>query len=142
MKTLYIAALAVILSLFTTPVQAQNGHSEHAEQINYIVLTRKVPQLKPILLAAEELASQDGERFGDFQIVVCGKTVQELTNKEKMSSFIDKAEKAGVIINACGFSLKKFGVDRSKLPGSIRVVENGILHNFELQKKGYLSIEL
>ena len=83
-----------------------------------------------------------GKKFGDFQVVVCGKTVQDLTNEETMIGFIKQAEKAGVTINACGFSLKKFGVDRSKLPESLQVVENGILHNFELQKKGYLSIEL
>ena len=142
MKTIFLASFAVILSLFTNPVQAQNPHQEHADHINYVVLTRKVPQLKPILLAAEELAAQDGDKFGDFQVVVCGKTVQDLTNEETMISLIQQAEKAGVTINACGFSLKKFGIDRSKLPEALQVVENGILHNFELQKKGYLSIEL
>ena len=142
MKSIFLASFAIILSLFTHPVQAQTSHEKHADHNNYVVLTRKVPQLKPILLAAEELAAQDGEKFGDFQVVVCGKTVQELTNEEIMSGFIEKAEKAGVTINACGFSLKKFGVDRSKLPEALRVVENGILYNFELQKKGYLSIEL
>ncbi len=142
MKIIFLASFALFFSLFTNSVQAQNNHEQHAGHFNYVVLTRKVPQLKPILLAAEELAAQDGEKFGDFQVVVCGKTVQDLTDKEIMSSFIEKAEKAGVTINACGFSLKKFGVDRSKLPEALRVVENGILHNFELQKKGYLSIEL
>jgi len=142
MKNILLAGFAVILSLLSNPVQAQNSHEVHAEHVNYVVLTRKVPQLKPIILAAEELAAQDGEKFGDFQVVVCGKAVQDLTNKETMNGFIEKAEKAGVIINACGFSLKKFGVDRTDLPTALRVVENGILHNFELQKKGYLSIEL
>lgn len=142
MKKIYLASIVIFLSLFTTSVQAQTSHEEHEDPINYIVLTRKVPQLKPILLAAEELSAQDGDKFGDFQIVVCGKTVQDLTNKETMADFIQKAENTGVTINACGFSLMKFGVDRSRLPRALRVVENGILHNFELQKKGYLSIEL
>jgi intracellular sulfur oxidation DsrE/DsrF family protein len=142
MKITFLASFALFFSLFTNPVQAQNEYEELAEHINYIVLTRKVPQLKPILLAAEELAARDGDKFGDFQVVVCGKTVQDLINKEAMNGFIEKAEKTGVTINACGFSLKKFGVDRSKLPEELRVVENGILHSFELQKKGYLSIEL
>lgn len=142
MKSIFLASFAIILSLFTHPVQAQTSHEKHADHNNYVVLTRKVPQLKPILLAAEELAAQDGEKFGDFQVVVCGKAVQNLNNKEMMADFVQKAERAGVIINACGFSLKKFGVDKSQLPANLRVVENGILHNFELQKKGYLSIEL
>jgi intracellular sulfur oxidation DsrE/DsrF family protein len=142
MKSIVLASFAIILSLFTNPMQAQTTHEKHADHLNYVVLTRKVPQLKPILLAAEELAAQDGDKFGDFQVVVCGKAVQDLTDKETMNGFLKKAEKAGVIINACGFSLKKFGVAPSNLPEALRVVENGILHNFELQKKGYLSIEL
>lgn len=142
MKNILLASFAVIFSLFTNPLQAQTKHEEHADHINYVVLTRSVPQLKPILIAAEELAAQDGDKFGEFQVVVCGKAVQDLTNKEMMSGFLQKAEKSGVIINACGFSLKKFEVNRSDLPETLRVVENGILHNFELQKKGYLSIEL
>lgn len=142
MKNLLYISLAVILSLFANPAQAQSSHEVHSEQNNYVVLTRKMPQLKPILLAAEELAAQDGKRFGDFQVVICGKTVQGITKEDTMKGFIEKAEKTGVTINACGFSLKKFGVDKSELPRTIRVVENGILHNFELQKKGYLSLEL
>ena len=142
MKTIFLTIFAIFLSLFTNPLKAQTSHEEHAEHMNYVVLTRKVPQLKPILLAAEELAAQDGEKFGDFQVVVCGKAVQDLTNKDTMNPFLQKAKKAGVLINACGFSLKKFGVNKSDLPEALRVVENGILHNFELQKKGYLSIEL
>ena len=110
--------------------------------MNYVVLTRNVQQLKPIILAAEELAVQDGDKFGDYQVVVCGKAVQDLSNEEIMVNFIKSAEKAGVTINACGFSLKKFGVDKKTLPEPLKVVENGILYNFELQKKGYLSIEL
>ena len=142
MKKIFLAGLAIILTLFTNPEKAQTNHEEHAGHVNYVVLTRNVSQLKPILLAAEELANQDGKNFGDFQVVVCGKAVQDLLNKETMTGFLEIAEKAGATINACGFSLKKFKVDKTKLPDALRVVENGILHNFELQKKGYLSIEL
>ncbi|MGB7786257.1 MAG: sulfur reduction protein DsrE [Salinimicrobium sp.] len=142
MNKFLFTGLLVMLSLFSTTVKAQNAHEKHADDINYVVLTRKVPQLKPILLAAEELKAQDGEKFGDFQVVVCGKAVQDLTDKETMTAFLEKAEKAGVTINACGFSLKKFKVNKTDLPEALRVVDNGILHNFELQKKGYLSIEL
>ncbi len=94
MKTIFLASFAIILSLFTNPVQAQNPHEEHADHMNYVVLTRKVPQLKPILLAAEELAAQDGDKFGDFQVVVCGKAVQDLTNEETMISFHTKSRKS------------------------------------------------
>ncbi|MFD2519189.1 sulfur reduction protein DsrE [Salinimicrobium flavum] len=151
MKKTLLLSIALLLTIFSTNAQThsekehsekEHSEKEHSEKINYVVLTRQVPQLKPILLAAEELAKQDGKNFGDFQVVVCGKTVQELTNEEAMKVFLEQAEEAGVTINACGFSLKKFGVDKTKLHPNIKVADNGILYNFELQKKGYLSIEL
>ncbi len=105
-------------------------------------LTKKIPQLQPIFLTAEALAKEDGNSFGDFQAIICGKTVEDLTDKEMMKGFIEKAEKAHVKIVVCGLSLKKFKVNKEDIPHELEVVDNGLLHNFQLQKKGYLSIEL
>lgn len=109
---------------------------------NYVVLTKKVPQLQPIILTAEALKSEEGDAFGDFQVIICGKEIGDITDTEKISGFIEKAEKAGVHLVACGFSLNKFKVDKTKVPKEMKVVENGILYNFQLQKKGYKSISL
>lgn len=139
MKKLFYSSMLIMFVLFTPNTQAQ---TQPLEKTDYVVLTRQVSQLKPIILAAQELAKQDAHHFGDFQIVVCGKAVQDLTDEEMMKGFILQAEQAKLTINACGFSLRKFGVDRDKLHQSFNIVENGMLYNFELQKKGYLSIEL
>ncbi len=130
---------AAFLMLFSANTKAQ---SQDTELNNYVVLTKKIPQLQPILITAEELKKEDGHHFGDFQIIVCGQTVQGLTDKEEMKQFTERAKNAGVALKACGFSLKKFGVDPDKIPSEMEIVENGILYNFQLQKKGYLSIEL
>jgi intracellular sulfur oxidation DsrE/DsrF family protein len=68
--------------------------------------------------------------------------VKELTDIEMMQKYIDKAEELNVELIACGFSLKKFEVDKKDISPELKVVENGILHNFRLQKKGYTSISL
>ncbi|MCF4101868.1 DsrE family protein [Gillisia sp. M10.2A] len=138
MKILFFNTLAIILSIFTNPVKAQEIHHKH----NYVVLTNKIPQLQPIFLTAEALAEEDGESFGDFQAIICGATVKDLTDKEAMQTFIEKAEKAAVKVVVCGLSLKKFKVDPKDIPKELEVVANGLLHDFQLQKKGYLSIEL
>ena len=109
---------------------------------NYVVLTTKVPQLQPIILTAEALKAEEGEAFGDFQVIICGKDIGQITDPEIINIFIQKAEKAGVQIIACGFSLNKFKVDKTKVPTSMDIVENGILYNFQLQKKGYKSLSL
>lgn len=129
-----------MLTLFgTLNTQAQQMNND---KNNYVVLTKKVPQLQPIILTAESLKAEDGGAFGDFQVIICGKEIGDITETEKISDFIKKAEKAGVQIIACGFSLNKFKVDKTKVPKEIEVVENGILYNFQLQKKGYKSLSL
>jgi intracellular sulfur oxidation DsrE/DsrF family protein len=140
MKTYIYSSVIIMLALFSTiKTHAQQNDSS---QNNYVVLTKKVPQLQPIILTAEALKAEDGDAFGDFQVIICGQEIGDITDAEKMNDFIEKAEKAGVRIIACGFSLNKFKIDKTKIPNEIKVVENGILYNFQLQKKGYKSISL
>ena len=140
MKPYILSSIALFFIFLITPLKAQAQVEPNKN--NYVVLTRKIPQLQPIILSAEALAEEDNEKFGDFKAIICGKTVQELTNKDALKSIIQKAEKANVQILICGFSLNKFGVDRNELPKELKIVENGILYNLQLQKQGYLSIEL
>lgn len=139
-KILTLALVAMTFVTGLTEVSAQTTYNK--EQNNYFVLTRKVPQLKAILLAADQLAKDDGTQFGEFHVVICGETVKELTNLETMQPYLDLAKSEKVKILACGFSLKKFGVDATKLPKEMSVVDNGILYGFNLQKDGFLSITL
>ncbi|WP_240463095.1 DsrE family protein [Mesonia aquimarina] len=139
MKTFIISSLVILCSFFS--INAQENLAS-GKSVNYIVLTRKIPQLKPILITAEELKKEDPSTFGNFEVVICGKTVKELENPSALESFLQQAKKLHVKIHACGFSLKKFQVDRSKLSQEISIVENGILYNFKKQQEGYLSIEL
>ncbi|MDT0686470.1 DsrE family protein [Autumnicola psychrophila] len=138
MKIYFLSSIVLLLTLFANPIQAQAQH----EKENYVVLTKKIPQLEPIFLTAETLAEEDGKNFGKFEVIICGQTVKELTDKEMMQKYINKAKEHNVELVACGFSLNKFGVDRKDISPKFRVVENGILYNLQLQKKGYTSISL
>ncbi|WP_142785056.1 DsrE family protein [Changchengzhania lutea] len=141
MKTYIFSSILFLLTLFSTAnLQAQQNVNNSKN--NYVVLTKKIPQLQPILLTAEALKEEDGKAFGDFQVIICGKEIGDITDTEKIAAFIEKAEKAGVHLVACGFSLNKFKVDKTKVPKEMKVVENGILYNFQLQKKGYKNISL
>lgn len=138
-KLLILSSITLLLGLLDLPAQGQ----QVADPLqNYVVIIKKVKQLKPILLSAQALKEADGEDFGDFQIIICGKNITGITNLETMVPLLSDAGKAEVQIIACGFSLKKFDVDPARIPGGIKVVDNGILYNFQLQKKGYKSIEL
>lgn len=138
MKTmLYTALTAILLLLSATTVSAQNDAT-----YNYVVLTKKVPQLQPILITAEKLQEEDGAQYGEFHVVICGQGIGEITDPEKINKFIARANQLGVKLIACGFSLNKFKVDRAAVPKELEIVENGILYNFQLQKKGFISLGL
>lgn len=60
MKALFSTLiLSLVLVLGTT----QQSFSQENKTQNYVVLTKKVEQLKPILLAAKDLAAEDGANF-------------------------------------------------------------------------------
>ena len=134
----FLFAVALAFGLFAP--QALSAQSEGTQ--NYFVLNRNLQQLKAISWAAGDLAEMDGEQFGEFNVVICGKAVKDLVNPEIMDPIIKLAEEKGVQLVACGFSLKKFGVDPSAIPAQMTKVDNGILYGFSLQKKGYYSITL
>ena len=138
MKMYFLSSIVLLLAMITNPVSAQVQEGQQ----NYVVLTKKIPQLQPIFLTAETLAQEDGNNFGKFEVIICGQTVKELTDKEMMQEYINKAKEHNVELIACGFSLNKFGVDRKDISPELRVVDNGILYNLQLQKKGYTSISL
>ncbi|UJH89664.1 DsrE family protein [Antarcticibacterium sp. 1MA-6-2] len=110
---------------------------------NYVVSTTKIPQLQPIILTAEALKVEDGAKFGDFQIVMYGANVKELTNKEDMEAYTSKAKAAGVSISVCKISLDRLGINPAELHEYIQVVDHAYTHLIQLQKNNnYYSLQL
>ena len=140
MKTYIFSSIMLMITLFSsTNLQAQETNTN---KNNYVVLTKKVVQLQPIILTAEALKAEVGKNFGNFEVIICGQEIGDITDAEKINKFIKKAKKAGVTLVACGFSLNKFKIDRASVPKDIKIVENGILYNFQLQKENYKSLSL
>ncbi len=139
MKTVFSTLL---LSLFFVMGSAQSFSKLDTEKFNYVVTAKNTRQIHGTLLAAKELKKEDENGFGNFEVIFCGKEVGELTDPEKINEIYKRANQQGVEIIACGFSLNKFKVDRKKLPKGMRIVENGILHNLQLQTKNYINLEL
>lgn len=140
-KILSILTLILVFTLANNAV-AQNLDDIDTSKKNYIILTKKVQQLKPIYLASEEMKAEDGADYGEFHIVFCGKDIPQLTDKELMKPYLEMLNKGGVKLIACGFSLKKFGVNPKNLPKGIEIVDNGIAYSLKLKKKGFYGMEL
>lgn len=73
MKTYILSALFLMLTLFSTANLKAQQHLN--DKNNYVVLTKKIPQLQPIILTAESLKAEEGDDFGDFQVIICGKEI-------------------------------------------------------------------
>ncbi|MBB4079186.1 intracellular sulfur oxidation DsrE/DsrF family protein [Lewinella aquimaris] len=146
MKRFLLAILLLSLTTsFSSGLFAQDTTRTtpyHQQTNNYVVLTKKIPQLKPILLTAEAFKQEDGDTFGDFRIVICGQGIVDITDRAQIDPFIAQAKEFGVKLVACGFSLDKFKVARTDVPADIEIVDNGIQYNFTLQKAGYYSLSL
>ena len=131
------------ISANTTGANPTATYKTQSEQAyNYVVLTRNIQQLKPIFMAAEDLSIENGKQFGEFYVIVCGRAVKDLANPETMEIYTKDAHRIGANLMGCGFSLDRFGIKEEKLPEGIKVVENGIQFNLELQKRGYISLSL
>ena len=140
MKTSILTITTVFLILFgTLHIQAQDFNPE---QNNYLVLSKNIQQLNPVLLTAIDLAKEDGKKFGAFYVIICGKTVTEISKNEHFEALLKKAKAQNVTVFVCGISLKKFGIKPTELPNNIKITENGILYGFQLSKKGFIGLTI
>lgn|SRR5690606_2667589 len=134
----FILFISMLLLSFGV-IQAQDFDPE---KNNYLLLTKNIKQLNPVLLTAEELAHEDGNSYGEFYVVICGKTVKDIPNDNSFKKLLDKAEDQHVKVFVCGISLDKFQVDPSELPDQLIRIENGILFGIQFSKKGFISLTI
>ncbi|MFD0933307.1 DsrE family protein [Psychroflexus salinarum] len=134
----YITAL-LFLILGTSEMKAQDHHSD---QHDYVVLSKNIKQLKPILMTATSLAEEDGENYGEFKVIFCGKTVSDMKNNADFTMLLKQAKLQNVKVSACGLSLNKFNINPDQLPELLEVVDNGILYGFQLKKNGFISLTI
>jgi len=137
MKKLFLIASLFLMVLGT--VEAQEFNSE---KHNYLVLSKNIKQLNPVLLTAKALTDEDGPNHGEFFVIICGKTVQDIPNNEDLKHLLQKAKAQNIRVFVCGISLKKFNVDPNKIPNTMELTENGILYGFQLAKQGFITLTI
>lgn len=133
----FITILLVLFTLGTTQAQTVNHRKN-----NYLVLSKNIQQLKPVILTATKLAKQDGKNYGKFYLIFCGKTVQDISKNNDFISLVKQAKEQNLKIFVCGLSLKKFGIAPKDIPKTIEITENGILDGLQLTKKGFITLTI
>ena len=138
-KTLLLSIATLLISMVSF---SQKAH--HAKKDNLLFLLRQTEHINQALKTVEQLQNNSTTtlKTGKVVIIVCGEAVTSLTTKEG-EAWVEKIKQyPNVLITACGLSLTKFNkIEKDLVPG-IKYTENGLIKAFELQKAGYLSVEL
>lgn len=137
MNKLILSALIIFSAISIGKVEAQESKKN-----NYVVSTVQVKQINPILLTATALADEDGEVFGNFDLIIYGETVKELTDKSKMTTMMQQANQTKMILKVCKIAMDHYGVSVEDIPQEFQPVENAFTELLQLQRSGYFSIEL
>ena len=137
-STLFIATLFLLL-FGMIQLQAQDINPE---KHNYLVLSKNIQQLEPVLLTATELSKEDGNKHGVFYLIICGKTVNEIAGNSDFNVLLEKAKTQNVKVFVCGISLNKFNIDASTMPSGLEITPNGILYGFQLTKQGFITLTI
>lgn len=137
-QRIFLLALGLFLFLGYGAFAQQNTEQKN----NYVVLTTKIDQLRPIALSSAALAKEDGTHFGEFKVVLYGPEVTQLTDKKAMKPLIKLARQSKMKLAVCEMALQKMEVDPRDIPKAFEVVDNAFLHAVQLQKKGYYSLSL
>ena len=111
---------------------------------NILFMLQQPEHINQAIKTIEELKNSNESKLnlGDIVIIVCGEAVVSLTTEEASKWVTQTGKYQNVSIVACGLSLDKFKKQKADLVPGIEYTRNGFIKAFELQKAGYLSVEL
>lgn len=131
----------VVAFLISNIGYSQKANSDSKD--NLLFLLRQTEHIIQALKTIEQLeTSGTSLKAGKIIIIVCGEAVTSLGSKDAEVWVGRISRYPHVAIMACGLSLKKFNKTQADLVKGIDYTENGFIKAFELQKQGYLSVEL
>lgn len=134
-----ILAVAALLLITTAFAQKKTTSKDN---LQFMVRQQEhiVQALKTVAYLQDNKTSS--VKMGNAVIIVCGEAVKNLTASESTAFIEERKKLKNVSIHACGLSLQKFNLTEKDLPQGILYTPNGFVKAFELQKQGYLSVEL
>lgn len=138
-KTLLLSIATLLISVFSF-----SQKPNYAKKDNLLFLLRQTEHINQAVKTVEQLYENKKTTLkpGKIVIIVCGETVTSLTTPEAEAWAEKISRYPNVSLVACGLSLSKFNKEKKDLIRGIDYVENGFIKAFELQKAGYLSVEL
>lgn len=128
----------VLTAETSTSVAKENG----AATKNYAVLISQPNHVRAAVNTAETITANSEYQRQNFVVMACAKSVEAFVKGSSMKQEIEKGKAAGITYRICGMSLKQFNIDPTTLVEGVEIIPNGLTHMFELQAKGYTTVEL
>ncbi len=135
---------AILLTFLLISLASFTTIKETHKKDNLLFLLRQPEHINQAIKTIVSLKNGNHSNLsvGRVVIIVCGEAVVNLTTEEG-KAWVDQINKlSNVSILACGLSLEKFKKTEADIVPGIGYTENGFVKAFQLQKEGYLSVEL
>lgn len=147
MKLLIVAIAFTCASIASHDIFAQSATSiqqtENAIRNDgkYALLVMNAQHLKACLVTGIDLKGISPKI--DFQILACGKLVQEIAQDKALQHLIvDAVKNNGLKVLVCGLSIQQFAVDPTLLPKEMPITQNGLIYMLGLQEQGFKTVIL
>ena len=142
MRVLILVILFMVLGQTAQPIYANSPIVSSTNiKVNNYIMTTGVPGYVPvIIMAAAEMKSKEGEKFGKFQVVIYGEAVKQFADKDAGQKLIEMAKASGATIILCDLALQHFGISKESLPKGLEFVQNAFMYNLNMLKENYFVL--
>lgn len=110
--------------------------------VNYAVLISQPNHVKAVVNTAESITKNSKYKRDTLVVMACAKSVEVFVKDNEFADMIPKGKAADIHFKVCGMSLQQFNIDPTTLIKGIEIVPNGLTCMFDLQMKGYKTVEL
>ncbi|HZH87713.1 MAG TPA: DsrE family protein [Chitinophagaceae bacterium] len=138
-----VLSALLILFGFTAPTFAQDAavlKIENATKAKgkYAILASQDNHLMGGIMTGLKLKNESDQV--QFQVVLAGPVVKNLTHDQDLINMVNQAAKANIPVLVCEIAMQKLGVSKNDLPQHIQVTTNAYLYMFGLQEKGFTAL--
>lgn len=132
-----------LIALFSATMGMAQHKTKHTDDLLFLLRQPEhiTQALKTIDQLKSDVNSSQAIKTGKVVIIICGEAVKNFAG-DADNETVKEAQRLGVTFMGCGLSLNKFNLKKEDLMPGIMFVPNGFIKAFELQKAGYLSVEL
>lgn len=139
-----VALLAMTTFLFSQPASGQEKLETSIigdlnKTPNMALGAKSERHIKGGIKIYEQLIS-NGSTVENFEIVIWGKVVKEITENPELFQFIEEHQHDNLRLSICQVAMEKLEVSPGELPEGITVVPNAWLRMLQLQAVGYNTL--